>query len=476
MQDDRGVILRDMNGNIVNSWKTLRTKMPIRSRLQPNGDLFVMLRKDKFMLYNWEGKLLKSLKPAKGGYARNDARITPEGDVIYLSARKVPKDFLKDVEDCPTKWWGVKRRKGVRLVGDSILISDWDGKIKWQWNSWEHLDVNNFSPMTALSDWTHGNTCFILPENKWYDGGDKRFKPGNIIYNPRNLDKVILIDRDTKKIVWTWTHNERGGMAHPHDTIMIEKGLPGAGNILLFDNGLFPRTRSRVGQSIVYELNPQTGEVAWRYETKGYANLAFFSKTMATQQRLPNGNTLISEDNAGRVFQVAPSASHPDGGEIVWEFVSRGSLMRSTFVPYDYTPQLRALPKPKEMRVTPPGNWYTQVKPDCQRKNKHDVFEFIAHDPEPSYPTTTAFTWLGFSLSSATVDELMLIQDIPMTMELAKAINTWSRNNGGFRKPEDLLKVSGMTQALLDKFPVRMDKKFNVMLVYTGKLKDIEKQ
>ena len=476
MQDDSGITLRDMNGNIVNSWETPQSGMCLRTELQPNGDMFVMLREDKFMLYNWEGKLLESVMPASfGKYSRNDGRLTSEGDIIYLLVREVPKKFLKNVEDYPTKWWGVKKRKGVSLIGDSIIISDWKGNIKWQWNTWEHLDVNDFSPMTALSDWSHGNTCRILPENKWYDGGDKRFKPGNILYNPRNLDKIMIIDRDTKEIIWTWTHNERGGMAHAHDPVMIEKGLPGAGNMLLFDNGLFPRSRSRVGQSIIYELNPQTGEVVWRYDTVGYANMAFFSKTMGTQQRLPNGNTFISEDNVGRLFQVAPSSDHPDGGEIVWEYISRASVTRCSMVPYDYTPQLRALPRPKEMRVTPPGNWYTRIKPDSQRKNEQDVFELIAHDPEPKFPTTTGFAWLGFSLSSATVDELMLIQDFPMTQKLAEAINAWSRENGGFRNTKDLLKVPGITKELFDKFPVEMDKKFHVMLLYTGKLKGIKK-
>lgn len=178
--------------------------------------------------------------------------------------------------------------------------------------------------MTALNDWTHGNTSRPIPENKWYDNGDERFKPGNILFCPRNLDTIIIIDRDTKEIVWTWTHNEKGGLSHCHDPLMIEKGLPGEGNIILFDNGLFPRSRKRVGQSIIYELNPKSGDIVWRYGTVGYSNMAFFSKTMGTQQRLPNGNTLISEDNIGRIFQVAPSPDHPDGGDIVSDSVITG--------------------------------------------------------------------------------------------------------------------------------------------------------
>ena len=100
----------------------------------------------------------------------------------------------------------------------------------------------------------------------------------------------------------------------------------------------------------------------WIYETKGYANLGFFSKTMGTQKRLPNGNTYIAEDNRGRLFQVKPE------GEIVWEYVNRGGTTRPSLIPYDHTPQLRALPKPEELAVTPPNNLEWHIKPDKLRK------------------------------------------------------------------------------------------------------------
>ena len=57
-------------------------------------------------------------------------------------------------------------------------------------------------------------------------------------------------------------------------------------------------------------------EIVWIYETDGYANLRFFSKSMGTQQRLPNGNTLICEGMTGRVFEVTYE------GEMVWEYVN----------------------------------------------------------------------------------------------------------------------------------------------------------
>ncbi len=105
-----------------------------------------------------------------------------------------------------------------------------------------------------------------------------------------------------------------------------------------------------------------TKEIVWKYETEGYANIKFFSKTMGSQKRLPNGNTFIAEDNTGRLFQVKPN------GEIVWEYVNRGGTCRPFPVAYDHCPQLRALPKPPEHAVTPPNNLEWHIQPDVFRK------------------------------------------------------------------------------------------------------------
>jgi hypothetical protein len=54
--------------------------------------------------------------------------------------------------------------------------------------------------------------------------------------------------------------------------------------------------------------------VSWEFT--GSPEQPFYSATCGTAQRLPNGNTLITESDAGRAFEVTP------GGDIVWEFSS----------------------------------------------------------------------------------------------------------------------------------------------------------
>jgi hypothetical protein len=62
----------------------------------------------------------------------------------------------------------------------------------------------------------------------------------------------------------------------------------------------------------VLEFDPRTRAVTWSYE--GSAEDPFDSATGGSVQRLPNGNTLITESDGGRAFEVTPSR------EIVWEY------------------------------------------------------------------------------------------------------------------------------------------------------------
>jgi hypothetical protein len=76
----------------------------------------------------------------------------------------------------------------------------------------------------------------------------------------------------------------------------------------------------------------------------------FYSPFISGQQRLPNGNTLITEGSGGRLIEVTPDH------EIVWEYISphwgdalkMNMVYRAYRVPYDWIPQLD---KPREVAV-----------------------------------------------------------------------------------------------------------------------------
>ncbi len=85
------------------------------------------------------------------------------------------------------------------------------------------------------------------------------------------------------------------------------------GNVLIFDNGVH-RIDDSMPYSRVIEVNPATNEIVWKYQDSPAWN--FFSPRMGNAQRLPNGNTLITESSFGRIFEVTRNQ------EIVWEYVN----------------------------------------------------------------------------------------------------------------------------------------------------------
>ena len=124
------------------------------------------------------------------------------------------------------------------------------------------------------------------------------YGPTNVIVCIRHRDLVAIFNWDTRELVWSWGQGEISG---PHDAVVLQNG-----NILLFDNGL-----SR-GWSRVIELDPLTRQIVWQYTAPVPSD--FFTESRGGNQRLPNGNTLITESDSGRAFEVTRE------GEIVWEF------------------------------------------------------------------------------------------------------------------------------------------------------------
>jgi len=75
--------------------------------------------------------------------------------------------------------------------------------------------------------------------------------------------------------------------------------------IALEGDGVYARSTSRV-----LEIDPVTLKLVWSYTSP-----TFFATNISGAQRLPNGNTLVTEGPSGRVFEVVKD------GTIVWEYV-----------------------------------------------------------------------------------------------------------------------------------------------------------
>jgi hypothetical protein len=111
------------------------------------------------------------------------------------------------------------------------------------------------------------------------------------------LDAIAVVDQKSGLAVWVY----QGSFKGQHDPKILENG-----NMLLFDN--FGRGEA----STVLEYDLKNMDVVWSYF--GTNESPFYTMGSGTSQRLPNGNTLITETREGRVFEVTQTK------EIVWEF------------------------------------------------------------------------------------------------------------------------------------------------------------
>jgi hypothetical protein len=122
--------------------------------------------------------------------------------------------------------------------------------------------------------------------------------PANVLVSVRHQDAAVVVDWPARRLVWAWGQGEVSG---PHDATLLANG-----NVLLFDNGLTRRW------SRVVEVDPLSRRIVWEYRAPDPAT--FFTVSRGSNQRLPNGNTLIAQSDSGRAFEVTRA------GRVVWDF------------------------------------------------------------------------------------------------------------------------------------------------------------
>jgi hypothetical protein len=113
---------------------------------------------------------------------------------------------------------------------------------------------------------------------------------------------------------------------------------------------------ARRDYSRVLEIDPVTLEVVWSNMPENAdafipeGGFRIYSGFISSAQRLPNGNTLVTEGAGGRLLEVTPDY------EIVWEYVSPypgrkrkiTTVYRAYRLPYDWVPQVE---KPEEKAI-----------------------------------------------------------------------------------------------------------------------------
>jgi hypothetical protein len=263
------------------------------------------------------------------------------------------------------------------------------GEVVWEWHLWDHLvqdfdktkaNYGNVAEHPELVNINYGEDE-LFPKTAAKDGQDKPKADGNtganttasrprvnpdythfngVAYNP-DLDQIAVsvwafsefwvIDHGTTTAEAAGHAGGRGGkggdllyrwgnprayragtkadrkLFSQHNAHWIPKGLPGAGHLLVFNNG-----GERAGGSYSsvdelalpvdsrgrYVLKPGTAygpdQPVWSYTAPKKDD--FYSSFISGAQRLSNGNTLICSGANGTVFEVTPEK------EVVWKYVN----------------------------------------------------------------------------------------------------------------------------------------------------------
>ncbi len=413
---DVGAVLIDMNGHELRNWPQFNNYMV---NLLPNGSVLGgqtgrvnekydhMLGADDLVQESWDGeqewRFFKADQMNRNGekvwVARQNHDVVREGcPVGYYVPGQAPaiKNAKTLFLSYRTGEWPEVTRDYLPRATRMVEVS-WDGDIVWEWMPAENFEQFGWSAeaKNALmrrcrnQNGVFQNTCSYVGPNKWFDAGDERFHPENIITDDR-ATMIYIIEKKTGDIVWQiGPYYDRDPALQkiecvigPHHAHIIPEGLPGAGNILVFDNGGAagygaPNPGAPDGtwntlrdHSRVLEINPVSLEIVWQFTAleQGFAEgeeSRFYSRYQSGAQRLPNGNTLITESRHGRIIEVTTQC------EIVWEYVSPHNLLDSKMlfasnafrgyrVPYDWVPQVEAS---TERAVIPPPNGQFRITP-----------------------------------------------------------------------------------------------------------------
>ena len=284
---DSIIYVVDIRGRIVKRWAAPTGHTYSYARPLDDGNMLVSMEETASELrsiveLDQEGNTVWRFDQPDGYKLHHDHSRLPNGHTLMMCSRELVRPAIsrKLIED------------------DCLLEVRRNGTIAWEWQTADHFDEFGFSARKRhlirqhAGDWAHGNTASALPKNNGHR--DARFKAGNIILSYRFINAVIIVDRDTGAIVW----KTDGLTIGQHAPEMIPKGYPGAGNILIFDNGLGglydigARPYSRV-----IEVDPTDMKVIsdYRATSSRLPHYYFNSFFISSSQRLANGNTLIVE-------------------------------------------------------------------------------------------------------------------------------------------------------------------------------------
>lgn len=354
-------LLVDLNGSIAHIWPS--TDAPgLAAYLLPDGNLLRTVDDGSlqaggagggFDVIDWNGQVLWQYRYSTPDVLQHhDVAVLENGNVLLIAwERKTQAQAVAAGRD-PATVGNVLRPDHLIEVRQTGPVT---GEIVWEWHVWDHL-VQDFDPGQAnfgvvadhpqlvdinfppggtgqgnMGDWMHTNAVAFHPVMD------------QIVLSVHHFNELWIIDHSTTSaeaagpagdLLYRWGNPRAYGHGTPadqmlwgqHDVQWIAEGSPGAGHLLVFNNG---GGRPGGPYSSVDEIatpwDALTGsysrdagqpfgpsDLVWSYVAPDPHS--FFAMNISGAERQPNGSTLITEGPVGYVFEVN------EAGQMLWDW------------------------------------------------------------------------------------------------------------------------------------------------------------
>jgi hypothetical protein len=337
--ESKKTVLINNDGDIINSWFSdyapgdaaylLEEGRLLRTAELEDADFGAGGTGGRVELFSFGGELLWFFEYSDEEYlAHHDVEMMPNGNLLMIAWER------KSKEECTSS--GAKPELAKRGLWPEHIIEVTPSKeVVWEWHVWDHLvqdydpGKNNYGDVSAHpekidlnyrdgmdnEDWNHINSIDYNPESD------------HILLSSRQFDEIWIIDHNTTSaeaegqrgdLLFRWGNPDAYGangeqkLFKQHDAHWIGDTLPGAGNILLFNNGEGRRPPySTVDELMVSkDYRSANSTIGWTYVLPR----ELYSRKISGAQRLPNGNTLICSGANGALLEVNRA------GDIVWKY------------------------------------------------------------------------------------------------------------------------------------------------------------
>ena len=403
-QNANRIYLTDMNGEKVHEWEPapyqpegavayllengllLRT---VSSQHWLHGDHYPVGAAGTVQLLDWDSNIVWEYEmdvPEKH-VIHHDVDYMPNGNILAIAYTGFSREEVRAMG-----WDGVFPAEAETIWLDKIVelqpdLDDGSTEIVWQWNAWDHLVQDKFPERANYGDvesevgkidvnyLREGYVMFVGGQMNHVNSVDYNAELDQIVLSSAAYGELWFIDHSTTMaeaasdsggrhgrggdLIYRWGNPlttksgslDEATLYWQHDARWITEGLPGAGNMLVYNNGTKRRLdgtfdpeagmdfensysdlvefRLPIGADGLYDTAREP-EIVWTWNAD--ASEGYFSPFMSGWDRLPNGNTIFVNAHNKQIIEVTP-----EGERVLdYEVPENGRMYRVYKYPRDY--------------------------------------------------------------------------------------------------------------------------------------------